>query len=43
MVCIQCIMPEQAEVTAVEAHFVDEAFAEEVGFIFGEMHVVFSA
>ena len=44
MVCVRSyatVMPKQAEVAVVETHFVDEAFAEEIRLVFGEMHVVF--
>lgn len=34
------VMPEEAEVAVVEAHFVDEAFAEEIGLVFAQVHVV---
>ena len=34
------VMPEEAEVAVVEAHFVDETFAEEIGLVFAQVHVV---
>ena len=37
------IMPEEAEVAVVHADFGDETLAEEVSFVFREVHVVFVA
>ena len=37
------VMPKQAEVTVMHAHFVDQLFAEEIRFLFGEVHIVLLA
>ena len=37
------IMPEQTKVAMMHAHFLDESFTKEVGFVFIQMHIVLIA
>ena len=42
MVCIGCedaVMPQKAKVAMMQAHFVNEPLAEEICFVFAEIHV----
>ena len=43
LVINDAVMPKEAEVAVMKADFVDKPFAKEIGFIFGEMHVVIVA
>ena len=37
------VMPKQAEITVMQANLVDETFAEEICFIFREVHIIGAA